>query len=98
MRCLPWSAFGWWLQLAGQRRSGHTLVVVDPEVVGEEAVLDDEVDAVGERIEAAAIRANAAGVQPVTIPDLDSLSPGREWIPSHLMLKLNEVQHNLRRN
>ena len=84
MRCLPWSAFGWWLQLAGQRRSGHILVVDDPEVVGEEAVLDDEVDAVGERIEAAAIRANAAGVQPVTIPDLDSLSPGREWIPSHL--------------
>ena len=85
MRCLPWSAFGWWLQLAGQRRSGHILVVVDPEVVGEEAVLDDEVDAVGERIEAAAIRANAAGVQPVTIPDFDSLSLGREWIPSHFI-------------
>ena len=48
----------WWLQLERQRRTGVILDRVCPKVVGEQAVLDDEVDAVGERIEAA-VRADA---------------------------------------
>ena len=48
----------WWLQLKRQRRTSVILVRVCPKVVGEQAVLDDEVDTVGERIEAA-VRADA---------------------------------------
>ena len=55
---LPYFVSDRWLQLERQRRTSVTLVRVRPKVVGEQAVLDDEVDAVGERIEAA-VRANA---------------------------------------
>ena len=50
---LPYFVSDRWLQLERQRRTSVILVRVRPKVVGEQAVLDDEVDAVGERIEAA---------------------------------------------